>query len=356
MNWGSATRTRKITSLIVVSSIIGLSLMALLPWISVTEITSSGETVTVYNIAMMEKSDDGQIGDIAKDLELISSFFWLVIIFGILSFVGIVLYVSKKHSSLAQLIMVLGCATIIFSILVVFLLWNWIKNIESMEAISVSLIGSLSIKYAYLPLLVGVISLIGSVSYTGFATYFSIKRIIGSIKQKKSAEKQYDQKSMLKQFSKKDEQTIIKKTPIVEKQELPKQIRPIEKTSLHEIPSEPEQEKSKELEKPVMQKQPFTPEKLVSEEQPLKPVPSETVQEQPQESEELPTSPLFEKALSSAIEKRQPEIEKEETERQPVKKKISVRCPECKNVFTIEKDEDITRIECPKCGKKGIAK
>ncbi len=58
----------------------------------------------------------------------------------------------------------------------------------------------------------------------------------------------------------------------------------------------------------------------------------------------------------SAIEKRQPETKIEEIERQPVKKKISVRCPQCKNIFTVEKDEDVTRIECPKCGKKGIAK
>jgi len=71
---------------------------------------------------------------------------------------------------------------------------------------------------------------------------------------------------------------------------------------------------------------------------------------------------LFEKALSSALEKRQPEIKKEKVEqkqpeiKQPENKKISVRCPECKNIFTVEKGEFETKIECPHCGTKGTIK
>jgi DNA-directed RNA polymerase subunit RPC12/RpoP len=57
-----------------------------------------------------------------------------------------------------------------------------------------------------------------------------------------------------------------------------------------------------------------------------------------------------------------PETKKEKTEQkqpeqqQPLKKKISVRCSECKNVFTVEKGEFETKIECPHCGRKGVIK
>jgi len=40
----------------------------------------------------------------------------------------------------------------------------------------------------------------------------------------------------------------------------------------------------------------------------------------------------------------------------PTKKKVSVRCPQCRGIFIIEKDEKITNIICPKCGKEGVIK
>lgn len=358
MNSVFVKRSRKIACLIVVSSIIGLSLMSLLPWISVTETPSAGETVTVcHNIATMEKSNDEQIKDLVKDLRLISNCFWLVIIFGLLSFAGMIIYTSKKHSSLAQIIMLIGCATIIFGVLAVFVNWNLINNIENMEAISATFISkSGPIMYAHLPLIMGVISLIGAILYTVVVTSFSINHLISPKKEKKSGKKQYDQKTKPEQFSKKEEEIIIEKTPIEEKQDLLEQIQTIEKpvepekkslekTSVQE--DHPEQEQSSEPEKPILEEQPSKPETS-----------SEIVQKQSQESEQPSTSLLFEKALSSAIEKRQMKTDKEKVDKnlQLVKKKINVQCPQCKHMFTVEKEEDITKIECPKCGKKGIIK
>ena len=102
----------------------------------------------------------------------------------------------------------------------------------------------------------------------------------------------------------------------------------------------------------------------------------------------------FEKVLSSAIEKKQKEIKKtavndqenetseaierkdtqeedseeiERTDTSDVEKKedksseldeetkiFTVRCPECKNVFTVKKTGEVTDIKCPRCGKEGI--
>ena len=171
------------------------------------------------------------------------------------------------------------------------------------------------------------------------------------------------------QFSKKEEEIVIKKTPIEENQELLEQMERLlsEKTSVQE--DHPEQEQPSEPEKSVIPKQSFVPEKSSDTEEALeKPIPekqpskpetsSEIVQKQSQESEQLPISSSFEKALSFAIEKRQMKTDKEKLDKnlQPVKGKITARCPQCKHIFTIEKGEDVTKIECPKCGKKGIVK
>jgi len=45
-----------------------------------------------------------------------------------------------------------------------------------------------------------------------------------------------------------------------------------------------------------------------------------------------------------------------ETEGQSIGEKISVQCPQCKYVSTIEKGEGITRVGCPECGTKGWAR
>jgi len=384
-----AKRVKKIISLIIVVGIVGLTLISLLPWISVTRTISQNITETTYhNIASMENSDDGQINSLAGDAQLLSICFWMLIIFGLLSFVGMILRASGKYFKMAQIIMFIGCTNVIFSILVVLLNFRLIQNIESTANVSLApLLGFsfTSIKYVHLVLITGIIALIGSVSYTGIIIFFSIKSYIGQKKQ------QYDKKTIPKQFSQKMEQKpIAKKSNLEKKKEIARRIQPIEKrfesenkTSLKtNIRQEYYAERDETLEpKETTMQQPDVP--LISKKSPeessdtkkesygkpfaddriTKPeITSETVQEKYSEPDKLPTSSLFEKALSSALEKIQPELKKEKIEQrqsqeqQPVKKKISVRCSECKNVFTVEKGEFETKIECPHCGRKGVIK
>jgi hypothetical protein len=63
------------------------------------------------------------------------------------------------------------------------------------------------------------------------------------------------------------------------------------------------------------------------------------------------------------IEKKEQKItktrEKEEISSQieePTNKKFNVRCPQCKHIFTAEKEGEIIKIKCPKCYKGGIIK
>jgi len=43
-------------------------------------------------------------------------------------------------------------------------------------------------------------------------------------------------------------------------------------------------------------------------------------------------------------------------EKKDLKKKIHVRCPQCKFIFQFEQSENFTNIKCPKCGKEGVIK
>jgi len=108
---------------------------------------------------------------------------------------------------------------------------------------------------------------------------------------------------------------------------------------------------------------------------------------------EMVLSESFDKVLSSVIEKRQKEAKKSSDNDQQAKtlekhegkvnvqkpdelsektipgedaekpklneEKITtftVRCPMCKNVFSVKKTGEVTKIKCPKCGKEGIVK
>ena len=378
-------RVKKITSLIIVVGIVGLTLISLLPWISVTKTISQNITKTTYhNIASMENSNVSQIKSLAEDIRLINICFWMLIVFGLLSFVGMILLASGKQSHLAQIIVFIGCANVIFSILAIYLISNLMQNIEGMVTISLASILGLSfipINYAHLILITGFTALIGSVSYAGLTVFFSIK------KYKSRKKQQCEQKTIPKQFFQKKEQPIIKKPPIEKKKEIARRMQPLEKRfeSEEKTPLKTtirqkyysERERTPELEEAATSKQPSVPfipekspdvekevyEKSVAEKRLPEPeIISGTAQEKSSEPDKLPTSPLFEKALSSAFEKIQPELKREKIEQrqsqeqQPAKKKISVRCSECKNVFTVEKGEFETKIECPHCGRKGVIK
>jgi ribosomal protein S27E len=326
-----AIRARKLLTLIVVSSIIGLTLISLLPWISVTEVTSSGETVAIYDISIMQQSTNEQIQDIAGNIELTMMVFWVIIIFSVIAFVGIAILASEKHTSLAQLIMMVGCATAVFSIVVVFLQWSSINSIEGMDGIStIKIIGQLPIKYAYLPLAIGGLSLLGSILYTVSFVTFWLQRLTGSIKKHHATTTQVDKPKKKKLFSKREKKTKKLAKGTKEESAMPPSYSgtPIEqeKTPIHDTGAEPEQPQPVELEKPEKPTQPVEP-----------PVNLST-------PEEIPIQP--ELTIEQSLEEK----------KEPAKKEITVRCPQCKHTFTVEKGEGKTKIQCPKCGKVGIIK
>jgi ribosomal protein S27E len=322
----------------------------------------------------MKLSTNDQIRNLAKDLELINIIFWLTIILALVSSVGFMIYVSRKISQIGQIMILVGCGTLILSILNIYLIWSFIIRIENIDTISSLLFNNIIIiKYIHIPLILGFFSLLTSTYYTLTIVSFSIDYFKSSKKTKKESK----QKTIEAQISDKKAEIATKKW-IEEKREIPEKISTIEndffpkKPSFDEILSKPNKGGlfvSEEIEKSDEQintENKFFNEKqteplIEKKEEPIRnEILSEDFQKQTEErAKPSSQSPIFEQAISSAIEKRQPEIEKnfvEDKNQQFEDTKVLIQCPDCKNIYIIQKGKNISEIECPKCGKKGSAK
>lgn len=327
-------KTSKIASLIIVSGIIGLSLISIMPWI-----TYEG---TYLNIDGINNDDNLQVKGLVGDLEIISLCFWLLIIFGIISSFGIALSLyGKKYSSIAKIFIFAGCANIVFSVLVVLLHITLINNIDEMDSISASfIVSNLPIKYAYLPMITGVISLTGSASYTGYILSYLVRLFRGPKKDTIDKEPEEESKKIFERPAKTVEELKVKDIQQKEIIELPKpQVNigeqresekkdiltapPLQETYTEPEPSQPPEPEEKTMQ-PVFPEEPNnlekTPEKPFEAEKIEQPsnqdtTPEPTQEQQLKSEDELITSPLFEKALSSAIEKRHLETKKENKEK-----------------------------------------
>ena len=441
-------------------SILGLIFVSSLPLINMNTTTK-----VTYNKALIETSLHPEIEQMNGELQLIVIFFWLIIIFTLISFIGIIIGISEKHDSLGSLIMLIGCSTILFSALATIFLLFFIIKVESLENFTIASMGPIPIKYAYIPLIMGFLSITGSSLYSLNAIPFSLKNLDKlkrkqktDKKEKKEKPKKTKKKTKSSKTKEKEEtkEDIKTKTDLEKEILIPKSEKKQEDMSSKVAEAQKKEEiedwlkdeiknveKPKNFEEPVIKKpkddfvsdtpkssedkkkwedieipigSPFDKKEIIDtkkeqEEIPVKeeskveeisleapvekpPVSSEKTQ---QKKDEIPTSESLEKALSSAIEKKQTErngqikIEKPvKKEEKPVEKKeikpkekettkeekkkpeetkpadkeeesknvknINVRCPQCKTVFTVKREGDITKIKCPKCGKEGVAK
>ena len=94
--------------MIIVSGIIGLSFVSLIPWITYEN--------TYLNIESIANSNNLQITGLSGDIENVSLCFWLLIIFGLISAVGLAIHILGKYSLIAKIFMLIGCPNIVFSI------------------------------------------------------------------------------------------------------------------------------------------------------------------------------------------------------------------------------------------------
>jgi len=361
------SRVRTITKLILVSSIFSLTLISVLPIFSED---INGE-LFYYDLEGIKNSVDIDIQVLYDSLNLMVICNWILILFSILAFIGLMLIISNKYLNIAKIIMLIVCANIIFSALSVLLSWMLIKNTGNInDARMPFIISSIAVNYQYFPLISSSISLVGSVLYLIFVPNFYFKCFMGLRKQKKIEEKA-EKKNISTKSYKKEEKVNVKQsvsqkfTPITE-QSVGSNVKDSYEGYIQEDHADSEQYPAPE--RRVQMKTESMPEKEpVDAKEPYETNPfqqdieSDIPKEKHSERKEQQSSPIFEQALSSAIEKkRQFGTNKvdEPPKQPPLKKRLTIRCPECKNIFTVEKEEGVleTKIECPKCGRKGVIK
>lgn len=392
MSFEIYNKLKGLSSWLFILAIINLFIISLIPWISITENNTKNELY--FDSTMMERSENAQIKSIANYLSYIIDLLWFVIISSSISCLIFSVYLSEKFPRFSKIMINISHISLIINILMVYLQINLLKKITQMDNIYLASAFSF-IKFAYIPLIIGFLLLI-------FSIIKSLYVILNFIKEKKFfkiGEKKIDEKHLISMPKK-----IVEKKPFSEKNilDFKLDIKPIEKGDW--LKTEKEQKRSLEIEskselletedyiinKKIFENEIEEEEKFIKSQDKinLEPFPAEKLKERSKESSEIPLSQQFEKALTSAVEKKHIEIKKqvpsetitgskqekykETTEQTEIQnenkenlfsdekkeliKKINVRCPQCKFVFTFEKKESITSIKCPNCGKEGVIK
>jgi len=365
--------TQRLSIWVVILSIISLFFISFFPLISTTEQDFVKKDL-YYNYEMMKNTDNYEIFKITEKLDLIYLSIWLILIFSLISFLGSIIYASGKLSILGLIFVLCGCFVIILSILAIYNQIQIVNSLKQSNILSPASIFS-SFYFIYITLIPNIIILILSIFYVWTATlaffkfikdYLKSDRENKKIKKQKKEKKSYfenmpdkktvENKSKIKEKSiemeawlkgqvENEESKDEKKKEINEKEE---EIEPINETIKDE-------EKNEEINdtKKIEKKSPF----------------ANNIKEKEQTKKDIEVkkedTKSFEKALSSAIQKRKPGVEekqdikekitKEKNEKENVEdKKINVRCPKCKTVFSITKEGTFTKIKCPSCGKEGV--
>jgi len=384
-------KLRSYCSWLIIFSIINLFILSLIPLVSIVENGSNGELY--FNGIMMDRSEDSQIQNIANYLFFIIELLWIVIILNSISYLSFSIYFSEKFPRFSKIMINTSFINLVINVLIFYLQINLIKKIVEIDNLSLASAFSF-IKFAYIPLIIRFLLLIFSIMYALYV-------ILNVIKEKKYltiGEKPPDRKliSRPKKIDKRESfhEKIISDYNVDIKNIRSRELLESEKEQKLDLKIESEPgssetnkfvEKKKNFENEQDDKLKFikSKDKINSE-----PFPVEKPKERPKESGEIPISQQFEKALSSAVEKKYTEkkghvpletkfenkhekinitepqtdlkLENPEDlvndENKEIKKKIKVKCPQCKFVFPVEKKGNITSVKCPNCGKEGVIK
>lgn len=124
------------------------------------------ENELYYNFETMKNSDNENIVELSETINLINISFFILIVLSILSYFAYIVYNSKKYTKLSIILMIIGsCSIVIVSILILFLNYSFIDTVESLTYESSTFILP-SIKYSYITLILGTISLVTSIMST----------------------------------------------------------------------------------------------------------------------------------------------------------------------------------------------
>ncbi len=398
-------KTRKHIIIILILSTICLSLISVIPWFTIAEQDRLKEDLH-FNYEMMKSSDNAQIQDLAGKLNLINILFWAMIGVALLSFIFIIYYASLKSQLFGPLMMIFsGNLTFVLSAVIVYFQIIFIRSINDINNFSISMMHP-RFAYAYIIVIISIILLVFSTISTIIITSYSIKQLKNLSIQKEEKIKKIDEKEIPKKSEKKEIEISTKKSitdeaslasnmaaKISEMEKwLEKNTQSTDKKTFDEKPLKTDLEKEKTIKPSITGKtydsEVKKPEKTIQsketivkeDESSIEPFPTKKPKEKSEEIDKKHPLQSFEKTIPSTIKEKdkkqvktiepatkeieelKPEImfltEKIllEKEGDTIKQIFNVRCPQCNNIFSFDKEGDSKKITCPKCGKKGTAK
>ena len=325
--------SQRLTFWIILLSIVGLVLISLFPWISISEMDEVKEDL-VFNLEMMKKSDNQAINDIARQIEIINVSLWSLIILGLISLIGATIHSSAKYLIMGQVLLMVGCVMIISSIFTLHVHLSVYTNIEEHLIIS-SMDLFPHIKYSFILLITSIVIFICSAVYVVLIIFNLVDTIKNILKSKIETSHIPDQIEHNEPVTNIDDKDVELKEIFREKIKN-KNVQKKESRNINQNMDNINKSKGKT-------KSPFKDEKTHEnkvEEQIIKSKQDNKISEK---SDIIPKEKHIDK-IPSNLEN-------------PLKGiPLTVKCPRCRYVFPIEKTKKEIKIECPKCGKTGTLK
>lgn len=389
-------KTRRYSIIITFLSIISLLIISLIPWISIAENDGINENLH-FSYEMMRGSDNTQIQDLASILSYINILFLAIIVVALVSFIFFIYYTLFKKSVFGPILrMILGIIPFVSIILIIYFQIVLSRSIRDIDTISASMMHT-NIAYAYILFIISIILLIYSTISIITISVYSIKQFKSSTLHKKEKIEKINQKGIPKKLDKKEIELSTKK-PLTDepskasnmvtlKSEMEEWLednpQSIEKKDFEEeqlktdtdtekiiIPSYNKKTFDENAERPEKDNQKIeTP--INEDKSSFEPFQSKKSKEKIDEIDKELSMQSFEnhekqdntsESEIADIKELKPELmfqtEKIFLEKQggTIKEIFNLRCLQCNNVFSHEKEKVNQKITCPKCGKEGTAK
>jgi len=130
-----------------------------------------------YDFEDYKLSENKKISNLTDNAFYTYLCFWFLLIFSLFIYVGLVLNISLLNNKLSHKILGLGCITILINLVLLILIFNFILTVNNYSEISLTWIFSESIPFyfIYLPLIISIISFLGSITYTAYVLPFIFK-------------------------------------------------------------------------------------------------------------------------------------------------------------------------------------
>lgn len=414
-------KIRKATLLILFFSITAIMLTSFFPIVK-QKVSNESNQHIYYSKETLNKNDS-DLSNINGMLNIISSLLWLIIVIEILTFLGLIITISKKNKSSSYLFLIISIIVFILSLSIIIQGYLIGNKISITNNISLAYIFD-PFAYFYITFIFYFLTLIGSIFFvTGVSIYIfktvktkELKEEISNDKDKKlNKDRIFKTKRKIlkdnKYDSKKEEKVgLIGEAEVWDfsEDEIKK---PQQNEDLNDISYvKNDLEKIEKTEKNLLETENIKLEKIKDDEKkdrifnndnsPFKesnPKEKKLLKQQESiinNSEKTESSSNFEKALSSAIEKkhdivkknnedfqhRKPEISSTFEEKAIIKdkelldndivienkspfkdnkkediqteKEFKVRCPICSNIFPVNQGDK--KIKCPFCNAEGV--